>query len=251
MSTTKSAHQKSLRVALVQFDSAPEKPDANVRKMEHLAQQAVGLGAELVMFHEGTLTDYTPRLARLAEAVPEGRHVRQIERWARRLGAYVTYGLSERDEQRFYITQVFTGPKGFIYRYRKTYLWRQPDDGGYRNEQARYDPGAGPEIFHIAGVRATCFICADGEAPRCIEWARIIKPELVFYPNNRGSLPDFPEFGRRARKIGAPMLVTNRTGQSWIHACVGGCVAYDKRGKVLAAANRDGLEEILRVDLKL
>ena len=91
----------------------------------------------------------------------------------------------------------------------------------------------------------------DGEAPRCIERARELKPQLVFYPNNRASLPDFPEFGRRARRIGAPMLVTNRTGQSWIHDCVGGCVAYDKRGKVLAAANREGREEILVFDLDL
>lgn len=242
---------KTLPVALVQFDSVPEKADRNTGKIEALAEQAVLGGAKLVMFHEGTLTDYTPRLSRLAEAVPEGRHVRRIERLAKGLGAFISYGLSERDGQRFYITQVFTGPRGYVYSYRKSWLWRQPDDGGYRNEHARYDTGAGPEIFHIAGIRATCFICADGEAPRCIEWARELAPELVFFPNNRGSLPEFKVFGDRARRIGAPMLVTNRTGQSWIHDCVGGCVAYDARGKVLAAANRKGKEEILHVKLRI
>ncbi len=242
-------HGRKLRVALVQFDAVPEKPDRNVEKMESLAAQAARDGATLVMFHEGTLTDYTPRLARLAEAVPEGKHVRRIERLARRLGVYVSFGLSERDGERFYITQAFTGPRGFIYRYRKAWLWRQPDDGGYRNEQARYDPGAGPELFRIAGLQATCFICADGEAPRCIERARALRPQLVFFPNNRGGLPEFAEFGRRARRIGAPMLVTNRTGKSWIHSCAGGCVAYDKRGKVIAAANREGREEILMAEI--
>jgi predicted amidohydrolase len=243
------ARDKKLRVALVQFDAIPEKPDRNVEKMESLAAQAARDGAQLVMFHEGTLTDYTPRLAALAEPVPGGKHVRQVERLARRLGVYVSFGLSERDGERFYITQVFTGPQGFVYRYRKSWLWREPEDRGYRNEHARYDTGSGPEIFRIAGLRATCFICADGEAPRCIERARALRPDLVFFPNNRGGLPELADFGRRAKRIGAPMLVTNRTGQSWIHACVGGCVAYDRRGKVIAAANREGREEILMAEI--
>jgi predicted amidohydrolase len=47
------------------------------------------------------------------------------------------------------------------------------------------------------------------------------------------------------------MLVTNRTGQSWIHPCKGGCVAFDAQGNVLAKANREGREEILVVDLAI
>ncbi len=72
---------------------------------------------------------------------------------------------------RFYITQAFFGPEGLIHRYRKAWLWREENDQGYRNEHARYDPGPGPERFTIDGIVATCFICADGEAPRCIQRA--------------------------------------------------------------------------------
>ena len=70
-------------------------------------------------------------------------------------------------------------------------------------------------------------------------------PQLVFHPNNRGNLPDFPVFGKRAKRIGAAMLVTNRTGRSWTHQCAGGCAAYRADGSVLAAANRERHEEIL------
>jgi len=45
------------------------------------------------------------------------------------------------------------------------------------------------------------------------------------------------------------MLVTNRTGQSWIYDCQGGCVVYGADGEVLAKANREGREEILYHDL--
>jgi len=35
-------------------------------------------------------------------------------------------------------------------------------DDGFRNEWTRYNPGTGPNLFLIDGIRATCFICADG-----------------------------------------------------------------------------------------
>lgn len=243
--------KRAWRVALVQFDAVPEQPERNLREMERLVRLGVREGARLVMFHEGTLTDYTPKLAELAQAVPDGPACQRMASLAKELRCLISLGLSERDGDRRYITQVFVGPEGMIYRYRKTWLWRDAKDEGYRNEQARYDPGSGPERFTIDGIAATCFICADGEAPRCIERAKALRPQLVFFPNNRAGLPDFPVFGARAKDIGAPMLVTNRVGKSWMYACQGGCVAFDAQGNVLAKANRQGREEVLMVDLPI
>ncbi|MHB0960055.1 MAG: carbon-nitrogen hydrolase family protein [Pirellulaceae bacterium] len=239
------------RVALVQFDAVPDQPERNLTEMERLARSAVSQGARLVMFHEGTLTDYTPRLNELGEQVPDGPACQRMASLAKQLRCFISFGLSERDGDRFYITQVFLGPEGMVHRYRKTWLWREEKDEGYRNEHARYDPGPGPERFTIDGIAATCFICADGEAPRCIERAKGLQPQLVFFPNNRGALPDFPVFGARAKEIGAPMLVTNRVGKSWMHDCKGGCVAFDAKGNVLAKANREGQEEVLLVDVAI
>jgi len=63
---------RTWRVALVQFDAVPEQPERNLTEMERLARLAVSQGARLVMFHEGALTDYTPRLNELGEQVPDG-----------------------------------------------------------------------------------------------------------------------------------------------------------------------------------
>jgi len=238
-------------VALVQFDAVPEEVERNRRAMRRLTERAVQLGSRWVMFHEGTVADYTPRLPELAEAVPDGKSTQAMIALAAELGCFISFGLSEVEGERYYITQAFVGPEGLVYRYRKTWLWRSENDEGYRNEWARYDPGAGPELFVIDGVKATCFICADGEAPRCIGRAATLRPQVIFYPNNRGSLPKFKVFGTRAREIGAPMLVTNRVGRSWKHDCVGGCVVYSAKGNILARANREGREEILIHRLRL
>ncbi|MEN6602727.1 MAG: carbon-nitrogen hydrolase family protein [Bryobacteraceae bacterium] len=242
---------RSIPVALIQFDSVPEQVDENLDKMEALVEEAHHGGARWIMFHEGTVCDYTPKLAELAEAVPAGKCTQRIARLSRRLGCFISFGLSETDRGLYYIAQVFTGPKGFLYRYRKTWLWREAKDEGYRNEWARYDPGTGPELFKIDGVAASCFICADGEAPRCVQRLAALHPQVVFYPNNRASLPPFDAFGQRAKTIGAPMLVTNRTGASWNHQCKGGCVLFAADGTVLAKANREGREEILHCKLEI
>ena len=236
--------QTAKQLALVQFDSVPEKTKHNLDEMERLARAAATKGARWVMFHEGCLTDYTPRLDELAEPVPSGLSCQRMMELAKELDCYISFGMSERNGVRIYISQVFVGPEGLVYKYRKSWLWRC-DDEGYRNEWARYDTGTGPERFQIGDISATCFICADGEAPRCIERARLVKPQVVFYPNNRAELPDFPVFGAYAAKIGAPMLVTNRVGKSWDFECKGGCAVFDASGEVLAKANRNGEEEVL------
>jgi len=235
---------RSVKVALVQFDSVPEKTVHNLDEMERLTRVAVQQEARWVMFHEGCLTDYTQRLDELAEPVPDGPSCQRMMKLAKELNCVISFGTSERDGIKVFITQVFVGPEGLVYKYRKSWLWRG-EDKGYRNEWARYDTGTGPECFQIDGIAATCFICADGAAPRCIERARLTKPDVVFYPNNRAGLPDFPVFGAYAARIEAPMLVTNRVGKSWDYDCKGGCVVFDANGNVLAKANRNGEEEIL------
>lgn len=242
---------KPTRVALIQFDARPEAPRENLERMRDWVRAATEHGARWIMFHEGTLCDYTPRLGEFAERVPSGASSQSLIQLARERDCFISFGLSEVDGDKYYISQVFAGPGGLIHCYRKTWLWRNETDTNYRNEWARYDPGEGPSIFEVDGLAATCFICADGDAPRCIERAAQLQPQVAFYPNNRSMLPGFEVFACLARKIRAPLLVTNRTGDSWGEDCRGGCVVYSATGEVLAKANRDGREEMLLCDLPL
>lgn len=242
---------RTIRIALIQFDAVPEQVDRNREQMDRLARDAAAQGARWIVFHEGTVCDYTDRLSELAEAVPDGPSTQKMLAIAKELDVCLSFGLSERDDDRFYITQVFVGPQGLIHRYRKTWLWRSPEDQGFRNEWVRYDPGTGPELFEIDGVRASCFICADGNSQRCLDRLRDLDPQIVFHPNNRKSLGDPADYAHRATAIGATLLVPNRTGHSWMHACDGGSLIVAADGKLLQRANRDGREEILVYDLAI
>ena len=61
-----------IRVALVQFDARPEDVDGNLQKMHTFVRQAWDRGARWIIFHEGTVCDYTEHLQEYAEPVPEG-----------------------------------------------------------------------------------------------------------------------------------------------------------------------------------
>ena len=244
-----SERERQVVVAVAQFNAVPEAPAENLASMERLTRSAVKEGARWLLFHEGSLCDYTDRLDQLAEEVPSGPATCQMIKLAQQLNCTISFGLSEKDGNRRYITQVFVGPQGLIHRYRKTWLYKDPGDKGFRNEFARYDPGTGPELFVIDGIRATCYVCADGTAPRCIARATSLRPDVVFYPVNIVA-PD-PQWIRdlaadHARTIDAPVLLANRVGASWVHQNGnGGAAILSPTGQLLAAANVEGREEVV------
>jgi predicted amidohydrolase len=241
----------TLCVAAVQFDAVPGEPEANRAAMERLLREAAGRGAELVLFHENALIDYALDVRALAEPVPEGPTCVQFAALAEELDLFVGIGLAERAGERVHLTQAYFGPAGFVGRYRKTWLFHNHRDAR-RDEWAHFDPGSGPEeTLELAGVRAATLICADADSERCVERLRALEPELVLFPNNRSDFHEPQTFAHLARRIGAPVLAANRSGQSWQHACNGGSFLLAADGAVLARANRVGREEILICELPL
>jgi len=242
---------RKIPVALIQCDSVPGQVEKNLDNMERLAEKAAQAGAQWIQFHELTVCDYVDKPEALAEIVPQGNSTTRMAKVAARLRATIAFGLVEKDHDRICDTMVFVGPQGYLYRYRKTWLWYDRTDVSYRDEWARFDPGTGPELFTLDGVRATCFICADSNSKRCVERAAALKPQVVLFPINRGKVSSFEEYGTIAKRIGAPMLVANRVGRSVVKDTLGGCVVYSAQGEILASANMEGREEILHYDLEL
>jgi len=242
---------RKIPVALIQCDSVPGQVERNLDNMERLAEQAAKSGARWILFHELTVCDYLDKPADLAEFVPQGSSTNRMAKVAKHLRATIAFGLVEKDQDRIYDTFVFVEPQGYLYHYRKTWLWHERPDVSYRDEWARFDPGTGPELFHVDGVRATCFICADSNSRRCVERAAALRPQVVWFPINRERVSSFEDYGNIARRIGAPMLVANRVGRSIVKDTLGGCVVYSAQGEILARANMEGREEILHHDLEM
>jgi predicted amidohydrolase len=240
-----------MKVALIQISTIEEQPEENLKKIIDFAKRAADKGAKIIMFHEGTLTDYVSDVDKYAQEVPTGSACKQINKLANELNVYISFGLIEKDGLNRYITQVFLGPNNYLYKYRKSWLYPTSDRikaiRRHRDEPSDFDPGSGPELFEIAGLKASCIICADANAPRCLKLLKQLNPEIVFFPNNREMWrPNYLQ--NVAKQIGIPILVTNRVGTSWGEKCEGSCSVYAKNGDLIVESSKEK-EEILICDL--
>ena len=50
--------RNTYRVAIVQFNAVPEKNERNVGEIERLSREAAAKDADIIMFHESSVTDY-------------------------------------------------------------------------------------------------------------------------------------------------------------------------------------------------
>src|SRR5687768_8092332 len=111
---------RDIRVGAAQFEHRDGDKAANLGRIEALTARAAGQGAEIVSFHECSITGYTflRRLSRndlleLAEPVPGGASTLALQRIAAASNVVVMAGLIERDGDHLYKTYVTVGPGGY------------------------------------------------------------------------------------------------------------------------------------------
>ncbi len=133
------------RVAVGQFLPGRD-VDANLDRIESLAIEAAGQGADLVVFPELSVTGLADAAER-AEPLP-GRATDRLLAIAARHRLHLVAGLAETEDGRRYNTAVLVGPEGIVGRYRKIHLtgedrrWATPGDrlGGVRHSGRAYRP---------------------------------------------------------------------------------------------------------------
>src|ERR671915_2401423 len=93
---------RTLRVASVQFESAPGDKEANFRKIEAFVQEAGRQNVRLIIFPECCITGYwfirnlsTKALAQMAEPIFDGPSSRRLIELAKRFGMTIGAGVGE------------------------------------------------------------------------------------------------------------------------------------------------------------
>src|SRR5438309_8008447 len=96
---------RDIRFAAAQFEHRDGDKAYNLGRIRDLTRRAAGQGAEVVCFHECSVTAYTflqtltrEELAALAEPVPDGPSTRELIAIGRESGVVVMAGLIERGE---------------------------------------------------------------------------------------------------------------------------------------------------------
>jgi predicted amidohydrolase len=177
---------RDIRVGAAQFEHRDGDKAYNLARIGELTGQAAGQGAEIVSFHECSITGYTflrhldrAALAGLAEPVPDGPSTAALIEVARRHGLVVMAGLIEAEGDRFYKTYVTVGPEGFITRFRKLHPFINPN----------ILPGESHQVIQLRGMRAGFLVCYDCNLPENVRATALLGAEVIFAPHVTGGTP--------------------------------------------------------------
>jgi predicted amidohydrolase len=151
-------------------------PEWVLQAIDAWCAKAVAVEAELVLFPELVIHGHcTPNTWELAEPVPEGASVRRLVEFARHHRLVLCAGLSEKERDIVYNTQVLIGPQGYIGKQRKLHLSR--DEGFY------YKGGREIPVFDIGPCKIGIVICYDNQFPEVARVLALRGAEALLMPH--------------------------------------------------------------------
>jgi N-carbamoylputrescine amidase len=234
-------------------------------------ERAAAAKADLVLFPELVVHGHcTPKTWELAEPVPEGPSARRLSDLARRHRLVLSVGLSEKERDIVYNTQLLVGPDGYIGKQRKLHLSR--DEVNY------YKGGRDILVFDIGRCKVGTVICYDNQFPEIARVLALRGAEVLLMPHAARfkPWPDTPEgeaaarrhshdfvavYALRARENACFAVLTDQAGRAGTldnypkdhenqphHAGV--ALIWGPDGELLASAQRDRIqEEMIVADL--
>ena len=234
-----------MRVALLQHDLAFEDAPATLSHLRPLVDGAAAMGAQLVVLTEMFATGFSMDTERVAEPAGDGPGARFLAQAAARTGATVAGSLPVREaEDRRPVNRfLFAFPDGTVASYDKIHPF------AYGGEDRHYDAGDKVASLRVAGVALTPFVCYDLRFADVFWQAAERTDAYVLVANWPATRQAHFRALVVARAIEnqAYVLATNRVGRGGGIDYVGGTIAVDPFGEVLAEAGN--AEETLLVDI--
>ena len=234
----------SAQIACVLGDVA-----TNLAKMREFCARGKEEGAELIVFPEASDTGYSmPVISQHATPWTEGA-VPALQEMAKEFSLTIVAGVSERDGDSVYNSQVFIDPNGkVIASYRKTHLFvLAPND-----ESTCYTPGDKFVSVAAAGYNFGLSICYDLRFPEVCRALALEHGANVIVVSSAWPLPRAAHLRAlaiaRAIENQSYLVLANRNGIDAGVACCGMSAIIDPSGEVLASASGDR-EELLTANI--
>lgn len=215
---------ENLRVAAVSMNSELGRPDETWARIEAYCDRAAAAGADLILLPELVVHGHcAPDTWEIAEAVPEGPAVRRLECLAKSNGIFVSAGLSEKQDDVVFNTQVLVGPGGYFGKQRKLHT--------SRDETFFYKGGWEASVFDIGKARVGIAICYDNELPEVPRLLALRGAEVILMPHAGRACQwnDTPQSQSAARHRVFDNYASSYRARAKENACF--CVVTDQAGR--------------------
>lgn len=172
---------QTLRVATAQFENASGDKAHNLAIIRNLSAKAAEQGAQVVAFHECSITGYTfarhlsnDELLAVAERIPDGESIHALQEIARDHDIAVLAGLFEKDEHdQIFKAYVCVDKNGLVARYRKLHPFINP----------HILPGNQYVVFDLHGWKCGILICYDNNIIENVRATALLGADLIFMPH--------------------------------------------------------------------
>jgi predicted amidohydrolase len=171
----------NLRISTAQFENKSGDKNYNLSVIDSLSQQAAAGGADVIAFHECSVTGYSfarhlskEQMLELAEYIPDGESIVTLTVIAKKHSIVILAGLFEKDAQdNLYKAYVCVDENGLIAKYRKLHPFINP----------YLTPGDAYCIFEIKGWKCGILICYDNNIIENVRATKLLGADIIFMPH--------------------------------------------------------------------
>jgi predicted amidohydrolase len=166
---------QTTRIAAVSMNGFLGEPERVLRAIDGWCARAAEQ-AELVLFPELVIHGHcTPNTWALAEPVPDGPSTARLIEIANRHRLVLCAGLSEKENDIVFNTQVVVGPAGYLGKQRKLHL--------SRDEVFFYKGGREMPVFDVGPCKVGIVICYDNQFPEIARVLALRGAEVLLMPH--------------------------------------------------------------------
>lgn len=170
-----------MKISTVQFEHKNGDKRYNLSVIEKMTTRAAEQGAEVIAFHECSISGYTftrnlskDEMLNLAELIPGGESIDALKKIAGKAGMIVLAGLIEKDsDDKVYNTYVCVDNNGLVAKHRKLHP--------FINQFL--SPGNDYTIFDINGWKCGILTCYDNNIIENVRATRLLGAEIIFMPH--------------------------------------------------------------------
>ncbi|SNZ00918.1 nitrilase family protein [Flagellimonas pacifica] len=175
-----------LNIAVAQFQPKDGDKAYNLKVIENLTRKAKSRGADVISFHEMSITAYTftkdlnyDQIVDLAELIPAGESVQKLIKISEETDIAILAGLVEKENNEVYNTYVCVNQGKVVAKFRKLH----PFINKYMSAGNKY------EVFDIKGWKCGILICYDNNVIENVRATTLLGAELIFAPHVTGCTP--------------------------------------------------------------
>ena len=170
-----------IKIATAQFEHRSGDKQYNLQVVDRLAEKAAEKGADVIAFHECSLTGYTfarhlskEQMLDLAEPIPSGESIVGLTAIANKHNIVILAGLFEKDEDdKLYKAYVCVDKNGLVARFRKLHPFINP----------HLTPGDQYVVFEIKGWKCGILICYDNNIVENVRATTLLGAQIIFMPH--------------------------------------------------------------------